>query len=80
MTTPIIVRLAVSLAFAAVAVSLAAQRLRYPEARKDDHVDTYFGVKIADPYRWLEDENSADTARWVEGENKVRSGRAPRRA
>ena len=61
MTTPIIVRLAVSLAFAAVAVSLAAQRLRYPEARKVDHVDTYFGVKVADPYRWLEDDNSADT-------------------
>ena len=74
MTTPIIVRLAVSLAFAAVAVSLAAQRLRYPEARKDDQVDTYFGVKIADPYRWLEDENSADTARWVEAENKVTFG------
>jgi len=57
-----------------VAVSLAAQRLRYPEARKDDHVDTYFGVKIADPYRWLEDENSADTARWVEAENKLTFG------
>lgn len=47
------------------------QKLQYPQARKTDQVDTYFGVKVADPYRWLEDDNSAETAQWVEAENKV---------
>src|ERR1700757_2934817 len=46
-------------------------RLVYPEARKMDQVDDYHGVKVADPYRWLEDDNSAETRAWVEAENKV---------
>lgn len=46
-------------------------KLTYPEAKKIDHVDDYHGVKVADPYRWLEDETSADTAVWVEAQNKV---------
>ena len=41
---------------------------RHPEIRP---VDTYFGVRVADPYRWLEDETSPETATWVEAENKV---------
>ncbi|EDY15926.1 Prolyl oligopeptidase [Chthoniobacter flavus Ellin428] len=45
--------------------------LPYPVARKSDQVDDYHGVKIADPYRWLEDDNSAETKAWVEAENKV---------
>ncbi|MGA1369197.1 MAG: prolyl oligopeptidase family serine peptidase [Blastocatellia bacterium] len=49
-------------------------RLRYPETRKVDHVDTYHGVQVADPYRWLEDDNSAETAKWVEEQNKVTFG------
>ena len=65
------VRLAVALALATLTVSITAQQMRYPETRKSDQVDTYFGVRVADPYRWLEDEMSADTARWVEAENKV---------
>ena len=48
-----------------------AQRLQYPASKKVEQTDTYFGVKVADPYRWLEDENSPDTARWVEEQNKV---------
>src|SRR5262249_45124939 len=35
------------------------------------HVDTYHETKVADPYRWLEDDNSAETAKWVEEQNKV---------
>jgi prolyl oligopeptidase len=46
-------------------------RLTYPETRKVDQVDDYFGTKVSDPYRWLEDDNSADTAAWVAAENKV---------
>jgi prolyl oligopeptidase len=39
--------------------------LKYPAAKKIDQVDDYFGVKVEDPYRWLEDVNSPDTAAWV---------------
>ena len=43
----------------------------YPVAKKIDQVDDYHGVKVADPYRWLEDLDSQDTRNWVEAENKV---------
>jgi prolyl oligopeptidase len=48
--------------------------LNYPETRKSDHVDEYFGQQIADPYRWLEDDNSKETAEWVKAQNEVTSG------
>ena len=48
-----------------------AQQIQYPKAAKDGTVDEYFGVKVADPYRWLENDTSAQTAAWVEAENKV---------
>jgi len=51
-----------------------AQNLDYPQTRKDDQVDDYHGTKVTDPYRWLEDDNSAETAKWVEAENKVTFG------
>lgn len=56
-------------AFAATSVS--AQALHYPKAEKDGTVDEYFGVKVADPYRWLENDTSKQTTAWVEAENKV---------
>lgn len=43
----------------------------YPPARKSNQVDDYHGVKVADPYRWLEDLDSAETRQWVEAENKL---------
>ena len=43
----------------------------YPETKKIDHVDEYFGTKVADPYRWLEDDMSQETAEWVKAQNEV---------
>jgi prolyl oligopeptidase len=43
----------------------------YLTTRKVDQVDTYFGVTVPDPYRWLEDDNSPETAEWVEQQNSV---------
>lgn len=45
--------------------------LSYPVAKKVDQTDDYHGTRIADPYRWLEDANSAETKAWVDAENKV---------
>jgi prolyl oligopeptidase len=64
----------ITLAVLSLAIATApsfAQNLDYPQTRKGDQVDDYHGVKVADPYRWLEDDNSAETAKWVEAENKV---------
>ena len=46
----------------------------YPVARKGDQVDDYHGVKVADPYRWLEDLDSDETRSWVDAENKLSFG------
>ena len=45
--------------------------LSYPAARASDHVDTYFGTEVPDPYRWMEDLDSAEVAAWVEAENAL---------
>ena len=48
-------------------------RLAYPDIRRVDHVDTYFGTKVADPYRWLEADvrQSPEVAAWVKAENRL---------
>lgn len=45
--------------------------LEYPDTKKVDTVDNYFGEEVKDPYRWLEDDHSAETKDWVKAENKV---------
>ncbi|ATZ73099.1 S9 family peptidase [Idiomarina sp. X4] len=46
-------------------------QMQYPETRKGDVVDTYFGTEVADPYRWLEDDRSEETEAWVKAQNEV---------
>jgi prolyl oligopeptidase len=69
MTRPPVPALAAVTAASLVVTSEA--QLRYPPTRAVDQVDTYHGVRVEDPYRWLEDDTSADTAAWVEAQNAV---------
>lgn len=56
---------------ALLATASHAQTPSYPHTRKVDQVDSYHGQRIADPYRWLEDDNSAETKAWVQAQNAV---------
>ncbi|TDO83608.1 prolyl oligopeptidase [Flavobacterium chryseum] len=50
------------------------QNIKYPETKKGETVDLYFDTKVSDPYRWLEDDKSAETGAWVKAENEVTYG------
>jgi len=67
-TIALIVLLAIALL---PACQTQSGKLTYPATKKVDVVDDYFGTKVPDPYRWLEDDNSEETKKWVEEENKV---------
>jgi prolyl oligopeptidase len=60
-------------ALAGMTTLAADGTFKYPSSKKIDHVDDYHGTKVADPYRWLEDDvrKSADVKTWVEEQNKV---------
>ena len=74
----------VALILALVALSVAqslpslaqdsSKKLSYPESKRVEHTDDYFGTKVADPYRWLENLDSDETKAWVEAQNKVTFG------
>ncbi len=49
-------------------------KLAYPRAKTVDQVDDYFGTKVPDPYRWLEDDNAPEVKEWVDAENAVTAG------
>jgi prolyl oligopeptidase len=51
-------------------LALCAQ-LQYPETKKGDTKENYHGTSLDDPYRWLEDDHSAETKQWVTDQNKV---------
>jgi prolyl oligopeptidase len=63
----------VLLVLGSIATVAASQTLEYPKAKKGDVVDDYFGTKVPDPYRWLEDTDSLETAAWVKAENLLTS-------
>jgi prolyl oligopeptidase len=66
---------ALMLSFCCVAfIFSASAQLKYPQTKKESQTDTYFGTVVADPYRWLEDDNSAATKEWVTEQNKVTFG------
>ncbi|MFW5974893.1 MAG: S9 family peptidase, partial [Bacteroidota bacterium] len=52
-------------------VAISQNNMKYPHTKKVDKVDTYFDTEVADPYRWLEDDNAEDTKAWVKAQNKV---------
>jgi prolyl oligopeptidase len=58
-------------AAALAAVLWAVEPASYPVTEEIDHIDDYHGTKVADPYRWLEDETSPQTAAWIEAQNAV---------
>lgn len=73
MRAPSLLFLSLGAFIACGTVSMAADSptITYPATRQDDHIDDYHGVKVADPYRWLEDDHAPETEAWVAAENKV---------
>jgi len=63
--------LVVALAFVTVITVAHTQSLTYPASKKVDVVDDYFGTKVADPYRWMEDLNAPEVKAWIDAQNAV---------
>ncbi|PXY45189.1 prolyl oligopeptidase family serine peptidase [Flavobacterium hydrophilum] len=59
------------MAMTTAGISFGQNKIQYPETKKGETVDVYFNTKVADPYRWLEDDKSDETGAWVKAENEV---------
>ncbi|MCX7954001.1 MAG: prolyl oligopeptidase family serine peptidase [Bacteroidales bacterium] len=46
-------------------------KIEYPYTKKQNIVEEHFGIKVEDPYRWLENDSSAEVKQWIEAQNKV---------
>jgi prolyl oligopeptidase len=51
--------------------AFSQSKIKYPKTAKDNVVDTYFGVQVKEPYRWLENDTSVATSAWVKEQNRV---------
>lgn len=63
--------MAVSSTLATFGQDQKATTMKYPQTTKGTTVDVYFDSKVADPYRWLEDDKSAETGAWVKAQNEL---------
>ncbi len=63
--------MAISSAVASFGQNNTPKKVQYPKTNKGETVDVYFDTKLADPYRWLEDDKSAETGAWVKAQNEV---------
>ncbi len=52
-------------------LSVMAQKIEYPKAKKVDQTDDYHGTKVSDPYRWLENPDAPESREWIEAQNKL---------
>ncbi|GAA4069292.1 prolyl oligopeptidase family serine peptidase [Flavobacterium cheonanense] len=50
---------------------MSQNKMQYPTTKKGQVTDTYFDTKVADPYRWLEDDRSEETGSWVKEQNRL---------
>ena len=64
-------KIIVTLLMSSTIASFGQQQNKYPLTRKGDKIDVYFETKVADPYRWLEDDRSIETGNWVKAQNEV---------
>ena len=64
-------KIIVTLLMSSTIASFGQQQNKYPLTRKGDKIDVYFETKVADPYRWLEDDRSLETADWVKAQNQL---------
>ena len=67
-------KIIVTLLMSSTIASFGQQKNKYPLTRKGDKIDVYFETKVADPYRWLEDDRSIETSDWVKAQNQVTFG------
>ncbi len=59
------------MAITTAGISFGQGKMQYPQTKKGETVDVYFDTKVSDPYRWLEDDKSAETGAWVKAQNEV---------
>ena len=62
------------MAITTAGISFGQGKIQYPQTKKGQTVDVYFETKVNDPYRWLEDDKSAETGAWVKAQNEVTYG------